>query len=118
MLKIYVAGNEPKRTKIVMNNLIESGHVITYYWVDKFDEGPTRQKAIDEANAVRDSDVLVYLWAEGQESARYEAGMAMGLNKIVIVSGKTDAFFFQLPNVHCVNSDDEITTMINKILSQ
>ncbi len=97
MAKIYVAGNDLRRARTVMDNLISSGHAITYDWVAKFDEGPTKQKAIEEAQAVRSSDVLVYLWAEGQESARYEAGMAMGLEKAVIVSGKSNAFFFQLP---------------------
>jgi hypothetical protein len=64
---------------------------------------------------VCDADMLVYLWAPNQESARYEAGMAMGLKKPVIVSGKSDAFFFQLPNIYCVSSDDEIVQKIKEL---
>ncbi len=105
-----------ERTKRVMDFLTQDGHVIVYDWVAKFDEGPTKQKAIDEAEAIRSADLLVYLWAKDQESARYEAGMAMGLEKPVIVSGKSDAFFFQLPNVHCVNSDNEIVSKAKELL--
>ena len=115
MAKIYVAGNDLKRARNVMDNLIKYGHLITYDWVATFDEGPTKKKAIDEANAVRQSDILVYLWAIDQESARYEAGMAMGLEKIIIVSGRTDAFFFQLPNIYCVHFDDEIVSIIKDL---
>ncbi|MCH8069161.1 MAG: hypothetical protein IID16_07865, partial [Candidatus Marinimicrobia bacterium] len=53
-----------------------------------------------------------YLWERDQESARYEAGMAMGLGKPVIVSGKHDSFFFNLPNVHRIASDSEIISAI------
>jgi len=98
-----------------MDALIKDGHIIVYDWVTKFDEGPTRKKAIDEAKAIRSVDILVYLWAADQESARYEAGMAMGLEKLIIVSSKSDAFFFQLPNIHCVSSDNEIVSKVKEL---
>jgi len=115
MAKIYVAGNDLKRARLVMDNLINDGHIIVYDWVAKFNEGPTKEKAINEANAVRRADILVYLWAANQESARYEAGMAMALDKLIIVSGKQDAFFFQLPNIYCVSSDNEIVSTISNL---
>ncbi|MFA5013059.1 MAG: hypothetical protein WC520_00650 [Candidatus Paceibacterota bacterium] len=115
MAKVYVAGKNLKRAQAVMDALRKDGHIIAYDWVALIEEGSTKEKAIIETQAVRDSDVLVYLWEDNQESARYEAGMAMGLKKTIIVSGKLDSFFFQIPNVHCVNSDEEIIQRIAEL---
>ncbi len=114
-MKIYVAGKDLHRAKTVMDKLSEDGHEITYDWVASIGSGPTREKAISELEAVRRSDLFVYLWEPDQESARYEAGMAMGLKKIIVVSGKSDAFFFKLPNVHCVSSDDLIIEKVQEL---
>ncbi len=114
-MKIYVAGKDMKRARAVMDSLRTLGHQITYDWVASIAEGPKKEIAKIEAQAVRDSDLLVYLWELDQESARYEAGMAMGLEKPIIVSGKSDAFFFQLDNVHCVDSDELIPDKIEAL---
>jgi hypothetical protein len=114
-MKIYVAGNDLARARKVMDDLTTLGHSITYDWVAEIEGGPTKEKAIAEAEAVRNSDLLVYLWAPNQESARYEAGMAMGLNKPIVVSGNTTAFFFQLNNVHCVESDELIYKKVEEL---
>ncbi len=114
-MKIYVAGKDMNRARLVMDELKTHGHTITYDWVARFDEGPTKEKARDEAYAVETCDILVYLWEPNQESARYEAGMAMGLKKKIVVSGKSDAFFFQLPNVTCVESDKHIIQQVQEM---
>lgn len=116
MSKIYVAGKDMKRAQIVMDELRNDGHTITYDWIVSIDKGPLKEIAIAEAEGVRAADILVYLWEADQESARYEAGMAMGLQKPVIVPGKSDAFFFQLPNIYCVDNDEEIVKKINELL--
>ncbi len=114
-MKIYVAGKDMERAQIAMDDLRNNGHVITYDWIVSIVEGPSKEIAILEAEGVRSSDILVYLWESDQESARYEAGMAMGLQKPIIVSGKSDAFFFQLPDIHCVDNDEEILKKIGEI---
>jgi hypothetical protein len=114
-MKIYVAGKNLERARLVMDTLVNAGHTITYDWVALIDGGATKEKAVDEAEAVRSSDALVYLWEPDQESARYEAGMAMGLDKPIIVSGKANAFFFQLPNVYSVDSDELIAGKIQDL---
>lgn len=103
------------RAQAVMKDLIAGGHSITYDWVSQMPTGPTAEKALNEANAVREADILVYLWETNQESARYEAGMAMGLEKKIVVSGNSDAFFFQLPNIHCLESDKDILQKVNEL---
>lgn len=113
-MKIYVAGKAIERARCVMTLLEEQGHTITYNWIDTLSEGPTKEIALKEAAAVRSADLLVYLWESDQESARYEAGMAMGLEKPIIVSGNQQAFFFKLDNVHCVESDAEIDAKVKE----
>ena len=116
MFRIYVAGKNLERARRVMDALRKEGYEITYDWVALIDGGPTQDKAIAEWEAVRNSDLLVYLWESDQESARYEAGMAMGLQLPIVVSGNSKAFFFQIPNMYCVDSDETILQKINEIL--
>ncbi|MEZ4103564.1 MAG: nucleoside 2-deoxyribosyltransferase [Candidatus Paceibacterota bacterium] len=110
MSKIYVASNNVERAQSVMSLLKQNGHTITFDWTIGIENSreQDKEKAITERDAIRNSDALVYLWEENQESARYEAGMAMGLGKKVIVSGDHKSFFFQLPGVISIESDDKI----------
>jgi hypothetical protein len=117
-MRIYVAGKNMERARPVMDALIVDGHEIAYDWITNMPGGPTKDKAIAEWEAVRSSDLLVYLWESDQESARYEAGMAMGLELPIIVSGNSKAFFFQIPKVHCVESDSLILGKVKEIESQ
>ncbi len=100
-----------------MDTLIENGHFIIFDWVkDIKNEKDPFQKARDEREAVKQADILVYLWESDQESARYEAGMAMGLHKPIIVSGfKNKLFFLSLPEVINVLDDSEIISVLEKI---
>lgn len=115
-MKIYVAGKAIERAQKMMDLLKESGYEISYDWVATLGEGPIKEIADKEADAVRAADLLVYLWEDNQESARYEAGMAMGLGKPIVVSGG-NAFFFQLDTVHQVNSDSEIVAKVEELIS-
>lgn len=116
MSKIYVAGKDLERAQSVMDMLKQNGHTITFDWVtgikdEKDEELP--QRALDEREAVQQSDLLVYLWESDQESARYEVGMAMGLNKPIVVSGfKNKLFFLSLPEVTCVENDEDIISVL------
>ena len=116
MAKIYVASNEVARTRKVMEKLIVAGHTITFDWTVDI-ENETEQdkvgKVLKEREAVRECDVLVYLWKDDQESARFEAGMAMGLNKKIIVVTDHKAWFFALPEIIQIDSDDQILSAIN-----
>lgn len=112
MANIYVAGKDIERAKRVMCALQEAGHTITYDWATDYSDENPDEKAAAERESVQVADILVYLWESGQESARYEAGMAMGLSKPIIASGNMDAFFFLLPEVHCVQSDEQIVEAI------
>jgi hypothetical protein len=116
MAKIYVASNEVSRAKKIMNELIQAGHVITFDWtidIEKEQEQGKAEKPLLEREAIRECDVLVYLWKENQESARFEAGMAMGLRKTIIVSTDHKAWFFALPEVIQITSDSEIVKTVN-----
>ena len=120
-MKIYVAGKNLERARSMMDLLLKNGHTITFDWITDIENeiNPT-QKARDERKAVKQADVLVYLWEGDQESARYEAGMAMGLNKPIIVSGfpKKNSFFLSLPEIISVSSDDEILASLKSLEKQ
>lgn len=99
-----------------MQELINAGHIITFDWttdIEKGDEQDKIGKPMEEREAVRECDVLVYLWKDNQESARFEAGMAMGLRKKVIAVTDHKAWFFALPEVIQIDSDDQILSVIN-----
>jgi nucleoside 2-deoxyribosyltransferase len=114
MAKLYVASNEIERAVEVVKLLQAHGHTITYDWFTAYSEDDQKQKAHDEREGVRNADILVYLWEAKQESARYEAGMAMGLGKPIIAVGH-EAFFFLLPEVTCVKNDDDILEALEKL---
>lgn len=116
MTKIYVASNEVARAKKVMEELLAAGHIITFDWttdIEKQTDEDKINKPLKEREAVRECDVLVYLWKANQESARFEAGMAMGLGKKVIAVTGHQAWFFALPEVIQVDSDDQILQAIS-----
>jgi len=115
MAKIYVAGKQLDRARSIMNILRTHGHEITYDWATDYSEDESEQRVRDELNGVRDADILVYLWESNQESARYEAGMAMGLGKKIIVSNGPNSFFFKLPGIYRVDSDDKIIAEIERL---
>lgn len=123
-MKIYVAGKNISRAISVMDRLRDAGHAITYDWAtdfdnaEKLDEEQTQKLAIDERIGVKDADLLVYLWESDQESARYEAGMAMGLGKPVVVVAQHDSLFFHLPEIQKVSSDEQIVSAIKRLPPQ
>lgn len=117
-MKIYVAGKNLERARKVMDLLIQNGHTLTFDWVKDIENNKDpKNKAFIEREAVKDSDALVYLWEDDQESARYEAGMAMGLHKPIIVSGfpKKFLFFLSLPEVISLPTDDQILSAFDKL---
>ena len=112
MSKIYVACKKINRAVKVMDELRSLGHEITYDWTVDYSEDNQERKAAEELNGIREADVFIYLWESDAESARYEAGMAMALEKKIIVSGGPISFFFNLPNILSVKSDEEILSNI------
>jgi nucleoside 2-deoxyribosyltransferase len=115
MAKIYVASNEVVRAKKVMAELVAAGHTITFDWtidIEKGNEQDKINKPLREREAIRECDVLIYLWKENQESARFEAGMAMGLGKKIIAVTDHQAWFFALPEVIQVSSDDQVLSAL------
>lgn len=79
-------------------------------------EDLSRYTPEQELNFLAESDALVYLWAADQESARFEAGMAMALTKpIVAVLQHQPAWFLTLPNVHPVLSDADVLAALQRV---
>ena len=118
MAKIYVASNEIMRAKKIMKDLVEAGHTITFDWtigIDKQTEQDKIDKPLKEREAVRECDLLIYLHKDDQESARFEAGMAMGLRKKIIAVTSHQAWFFALPEIIRIDSDEQILSAITDL---
>lgn len=111
-LSVYVAGKEPQRAARMIERVRAAGHTVAFDWIaaGDFDAGldsaRSLELAIAERAAVQRSDAVIYLWEPGQESARYEAGMALGLEIPLIVVGH-ESFFYYLPGVEMVADEDE-----------
>ena len=116
-MKTYVAGKKIPRAKEVIKMIRSAGREITFDWAENFNDNEENwpEDALKEKEGIRKCDIFVYLWCEDAKSARYEAGMAMGLSKPVIVSEAPDSFFYHLPNVIRIASDAEILNTINKL---
>jgi hypothetical protein len=112
--KIYVASKKIPRAREVMKMIREAGYEITFDWATDYHEDNWDEYAQKEREGIQKCDIFVYLWCEDAKSARYEAGMAMGLNKLVIASEAPDSFFYHLPNVVRIQSDSEIVNTIVK----
>lgn len=113
--KIYIASKKIPRARKIMKIVRDAGYEITFDWATDFKEDNWDKYAQKEREGIQRCDIFVYLWCEDAKSARYEAGMAMGLNKPVIISEASDSFFYHLPNVVCISSDLEILNTIAKI---
>lgn len=111
MAKVYVSSNDVIRAKEVMNKLAEAGHTITFDWtigIETESDFDKKYKPLKEREAIKECDFFIYLYEDSQESAKFEAGMAMGLGKKVIVVTDVDSWFFSLPEVVKVSDDDQI----------
>lgn len=107
-MKLYIAGKNLARASRVGEELQCAGCIIPCNWYDNYTDDETNFSPADEVAAIRAADALIYLWEADQESARYEAGMAIALGKPIIVVYKAPSWFLRLPQVRAVASDDEI----------
>lgn len=101
-----------------METLVGAGHTISFDWtvdIESENQEEKSTKALKERDAICDCGVLVYLWKDNQESARFEVGMAMGLGKKIVVVTDHKAWFFALPEVIQIDSDDLIVSTIGKL---
>ena len=119
-MKIYLAG--PWRTKAAMPTLaaqIEAaGHTITERWWEqdgsKYPTYPSNEDdegltdiAIDDAIGVMRADALIVINTEKSEGKAAEAGIALALNKPIMLVGTRSMIFHYLPSVYPVASLEE-----------
>jgi hypothetical protein len=109
---VFVSGKGRKRARRMMDALTVSGVRIAYDWTDEKRGESDPELAAELHAAVCGASVVVYLWEADQESARYEAGMAMGLGIPLVVVGGPVSLFFGLPNVIRVDSDADVSAAL------
>ena len=97
-MKIYVAGKfeDHDECRKIMDSLEQAGHVITcdwtvHYFSDKKcpKERRLKEHCLDDINGVKNCDCLVFnaLNERNYRGALVEMGIAIGLNKPVLVLG-------------------------------
>lgn len=136
-LNVYVAGKWEERVKVkeVMKHLESKGYYVTCDWTKHV--APERWKkgqgcfnadwaakgektyAMEDLQGVRDCDVLVAcMWNPSilYKGAWIEIGIALGLNKRVIIIG-TDitTVFLGLPNVKVVETTEVMYGMLDSV---
>src|ERR1039457_4176337 len=102
---IFVAGYDPTRAQAAMRRIREHGESVSLDWTSEpfdtpYKERPawTEPKARSMLAAIRSSVALVLLWEPGtMESARWEAGIALGQRLPVFVAGDVDLFYGYTP---------------------
>lgn len=114
-MRLYIAGKNLGRANRAAGLLEQSGHTIPCNWYHNYKDDQSNFSPSDELAAIREADALIYLWESDQESARYEAGAALGLGKPIIIVHKSPTWFMALPNVYQVDSDEEIVNMLSNL---
>ena len=130
-MKIYCAGKWKEREKVksIMDMFEARGHTITCDWtkhiapenIDKdhdWAQNGHKTYAEEDLEGVRNCDVLVAYIPDPDicyKGAWVEVGIALGLDKKVIIIGKGIAtVFLGLPNIVVVDYKEEALEFINK----
>ena len=143
MLKIYVAGKWKERKQVmkIMEMFEARGHLITCDWtkhtlpenieldrahkeksfVKDYDWAQNGHKtyAQEDLEGVRNCEVLVAYMPDPEilyKGAWIEIGIALGLDKKVIIIGKdVTTVFLSLPNITVVSYKEEAISIINSL---
>lgn len=112
-MNIYVAGKNPQTAQAMMNMLEVRGHDITFDWTVIESKEAAIHYSMCMREGVEECDYLVLDGLqEGMLGAYIETGMAIALNKQVIVFDiypeVKSSIFWNLENVTVVNSFDEL----------
>lgn len=114
MPSVYVGTSllNAKNAKDVIDRFTAAGINITYDWTKHgqvFDEKLLEEYGIAELNGVRDAD-LFFMLQPGRSGTHVELGIALGLNKpvIIVTSERIELkTFYFVPNVFRFQSVDE-----------
>lgn len=118
-MKVYVAGkwNESEHVRVVMNMLKVNGHEITCDWTGHIHPLKSKEYALEDLEGVKNCDVLLALMPDPTtfyKGAWIEVGMALALNKKVIIVGEgVSSVFLGHPNISVYKNKD-----LNEVLSK
>lgn len=116
MIKIYLAGKTQELKKITQyaNILRSKGATITRAWFEKEDETTSETEiAIEDTRGVREAETCIFIFENKlpYAGAFTELGMAMALNKRVIIvgNGANNNVFIHFPlNEHVDTFEDAL----------
>ena len=95
-VRIYVSGSEPDRVAVAMNRVRQIGYEVVFDWpaarraADAANDDSPSQTAAEIEERLRSADVVLVLAPKAGHyfpGAFFEAGLAAGLGKSVVVAG-------------------------------
>lgn len=103
-MKVFVAGsiNNINSIKDLMKSIKSNGHSIVHDWTDQFDERRKQEFCLKDIGGIKESDVLIACMENCRTLCRgtlIEIGIALALNKKIIVIGEIDSIYMSHPNV-------------------
>ena len=120
-MHIYVAAHCRWAASYIASILRSSGHVVTSRWLDEPfhttasypDEERRRVAEMDRADVFA-SDLLVLVAGPDKYSGGkfVEAGIAIGLNKPVVVLGRRENMLLYVSNVKVVDTPEELIRVL------
>ncbi len=111
-MRFYIAGKFEERAEVrkLMDKVEELGHTITCDWTKHRDKGFLVQYAVADVEGVQGCDVYVgrFINENSYKGALSEMGMALGLDKKVVVIGHAidSCIFTNHPNVLKLESEE------------
>jgi len=126
-MKIYIASHSQTDALTIANKLREEGHTITSTWIEEHFASHTsypreeRMKiAKKDADEIADSDALILIAGPDKYSGGkfVEAGIALGLNKIVIVFGRRENMLMNHPDIIDTKQVHEIIGLLKPATSK
>lgn len=122
-MKIYIASHDQKQAREVANICAKAGHTITSRWLDE-EMLPSKvyTHKVKETIAIRDKYDVDIADAVVLISSRHlvpggkfvEAGIALGLGKMVYVIGKRENMLLWYPSVQQYDTIEKFLDMWNK----
>ncbi len=103
-MKVFVAGsiNNINSIKDLMKSIKSNGHSIVHDWTEQFDETRKQEFCLKDIEGIKESDVLIACMENCRTMCRgtlIEIGIALALDKKIIVIGEVNSIYMSHPNV-------------------
>jgi hypothetical protein len=128
-MKIYLAATYTKQPIMqqIARRLISLGHIVTSSWIHGTIDSHYRLEAEKDVHDIYEADTLIFftdlnhiffpdkLIHQTRGGRHTELGLALGLQKRIILVGDRENIFHYLPKIEQVNTIDEMLEILDKV---